>query len=79
MAVEKIPAVSGEPFASSPSCAVPNYPPTPPNPPVPGARIVPNPQHVARPASLEIIPSVSRSSTRCELGQLALRFKSPVP
>jgi hypothetical protein len=39
----------------------------------PGARIVLNPQHVARPSNIKIIPNVARSSTRCELGQLALR------
>jgi hypothetical protein len=39
----------------------------------------PNPQRAARPTSIEIIPTVSRHATRCELGQLALRWKSPAP
>jgi len=37
-----------------------------------------NPQHAARQINLEIIPVVSGQSTRCELGQLALRCPSSV-
>jgi hypothetical protein len=34
--------------------------------------VCPKPQRVARQTNVEIIPAVSRSSNRCELGQLAL-------
>ena len=37
--------------------------------------VCPKPQHVASQTRVEIIPVVAHSSTRCELGQLALRFQ----